>query len=101
MQSQLRELTIPELGLGLRRGEFTSVALATETLEAIERVDPILHTFVAVTPERALRDADLADWELAAGHDRGPLHGLPYAVKDLIDVAGMATTAQSRLLMNN
>ena len=59
--------------------------------------NPRLNAFITVMAEEARRDAEVADGELAAGRDRGPLHGVPIAVKDLIDITGVATTAASRV----
>ena len=61
-------------------------------LERIRRFDPQLRAFITVTADRALARARQADAEIAAGHYRGPLHGVPYGVKDLLDTAGIRTT---------
>ena len=89
-------LTITSAGARLRTGELTCVELATSQLERIAALDPRLHAFIEVTGDDALRQARSLDAELAAGIDRGPLHGIPIAVKDLFDVAGVRTTAGSR-----
>jgi aspartyl-tRNA(Asn)/glutamyl-tRNA(Gln) amidotransferase subunit A len=83
--------SVAELARRLDAGELTSVALTETYLARIERVAPKLRCFVTVTPERALADARRADAERAAGR-RGPLLGIPYAVKDAIDTAGIATS---------
>lgn len=87
-------MPIREMAAALRHGDFTARQLAAATLENIERVNPRVHAFVAVAPQ-ALADAERADSELSAGADRGPFHGIPVALKDVYDVAGMATTCQS------
>jgi aspartyl-tRNA(Asn)/glutamyl-tRNA(Gln) amidotransferase subunit A len=97
----VQERSIAELGEGLRCGAFTAADLAFETLDLIRASNPKVHAFVAITQERALAEAGRADRELRAGTDRGPLHGIPYAAKDLFDVAGVSTTAHSRLLLCN
>lgn len=84
--------SIPELGERLRAGEFTSRELTLAYLDRLERVGPKLNAVVTVTRERALEAANRADEELANGTDRGPLHGIPYGVKDLIAVEGYETT---------
>jgi aspartyl-tRNA(Asn)/glutamyl-tRNA(Gln) amidotransferase subunit A len=89
-------LTIAAAGDRLRRGELTCVELATSHLERIAALDPSLHAFIEVTGDDALRQATSLDAELAAGIDRGPLHGVPVSVKDLFDVVGVRTTAGSR-----
>jgi aspartyl-tRNA(Asn)/glutamyl-tRNA(Gln) amidotransferase subunit A len=90
------DLTIPEAGAALRAGRLTATDLARAHLARIAVRDPILHAFVTVTHERALADAARADAELAAGRDRGPLHGIPVALKDTVDVEGLPTTCASR-----
>jgi aspartyl-tRNA(Asn)/glutamyl-tRNA(Gln) amidotransferase subunit A len=93
--------SIPELGRQLREGALSPVALAETLLQRIERLNPKLHAFKALTRERALAEARAAEALLRAGCDLGPLHGIPYAVKDLYDVKGEATTAGSHLLEKN
>ncbi|WP_341718646.1 amidase [Micromonospora sp. FIMYZ51] len=97
----VHEWTITELGAALREGTLSSRALTEHVLDRIASVDPELHTFIRVTPERARADAARADVELAAGVDRGPLHGIPYGLKDIIDSAGIPTTCNSRLLLDH
>jgi aspartyl-tRNA(Asn)/glutamyl-tRNA(Gln) amidotransferase subunit A len=97
----LHELSIAEAGLRLRAGAVTSTALTQHALSRIASLDPMLHSFVLVTTERALADADRADRELTSGLDRGPMHGIPYALKDLYATAGIRTTCHSKLLIDN
>lgn len=80
------------LGAWLRRGDLTSMRLTNIYLERLERIGPTLECVVTVTRDRALREAARADDDLAAGRDRGPLHGIPWGAKDLLDTAGIATT---------
>ncbi len=70
----------------------TSERLTRLYLERLERFQPQLRCTITATPELALRRAKQADAERAKGHVRGPLHGIPYGVKDLLDTAGIATT---------
>ena len=93
----LATLTLVEAGHRLRSGALTAVALTEACLSRIAALDARLHAFVTVTAEWALASAALLDRELAAGRDRGPLHGIPISLKDLIDQAGVATTAGSRV----
>ena len=88
--------TIPEIGAGLRDGTWTSVVVTERMLERIESLGGKVNAYITVTGERALEDARLADRELADGHDRGPLHGIPVALKDLIDTKGIRTTAGTK-----
>ena len=95
--SESRE-SIAALGRRLRSGETSAEALARHYLDRIEALDPRLNAFRLVCAERALASARAADAQLRAGIDLGPLHGIPYAAKDLYDVAGLPTSAGSRLL---
>ena len=84
--------SIPQLGAMLRAGTVTCVELAELFLARLERFDPQLQAVVTLTSERALAQARRLDAELAAGTDRGPLHGIPWGAKDLLAVAGYPTT---------
>ena len=79
--------------LGARR--LSSVELTESVLGRIEAVEPLVHAYVHVAAEDALAAARRADAELASGTRRGPLHGIPVALKDLVDVAGLPTRAGS------
>ncbi|GAA4615775.1 amidase [Saccharopolyspora hordei] len=81
--------TTTELAQRLRAGETSAVALTRAALSAVEEFDAGLNAFTAVDRDGALQAAEKADAELAGGTDRGPLHGIPVAVKDIIDVAGL------------
>lgn len=100
-ETPLHEHTISELAGLLRAGTLRPVALTEHLLKRIDRLDPRLHAFKVVTRERALAEARAAEAALSNGHDLGPLHGIPYAVKDLYNVKGEATTAGTRLLEDN
>jgi aspartyl-tRNA(Asn)/glutamyl-tRNA(Gln) amidotransferase subunit A len=90
-------MTIEQFGRRLRARELTSVRATEECLRKIEADNPKLNAFITVTADEALRQAREADQELAAGTDRGPLHGVPISLKDLLDVRGVPTTAASRV----
>lgn len=93
-------LSIAEAAAKLRAKEITSTDLTRACLERIERWNPVLNAFITVTAENALREAARADAEIARGDYRGALHGIPIALKDLIDTAGVRTTAASAVYEN-
>jgi len=93
--------SIAELGRALRSGELTPVALTEALLARIEDLDGALSAFQRIDAERALAAARAAQAQLDSGLDLGPLHGIPYAAKDLFDVRGLPTTAGTRLLADN
>ena len=90
-------LTIERFGRRWRAGEITAAAVTDACLRAIEAGNGSLNAFITVMGDDARRQAAKADRERAAGCDRGPLHGVPIAIKDLIDVRGVPTTAASRV----
>ena len=95
------DLSIAEMGRALRAGIVTSAQLTRDALDRIATHDPKLNAFVLLTPERALADAQRADAERKAGTDRGPFHGIPYALKDIYDTGGIRTTCHSKLRLDN
>ena len=88
-------LSLVEASAQIRDRHLLSVELTQACLDRIARLNPTLNAFIAVTAELALQQARQADEELAKGNYRGPLHGIPLALKDSIDVAGVPTTAAS------
>ncbi|MDB5946104.1 MAG: Amidase, partial [Ramlibacter sp.] len=86
-----------ELSRALASGELTSIAIVTACLDRIREHDPHLHAFSEVYEGEALAAAEAADRMMRAGYRLGPLHGIPVAVKDLIDIAGKVTTNGSPL----
>lgn len=82
----------------IQQREVSPVELATLSLEAIEQTNPIQNSFRLVMTERAMEEARTAETEIAGGSYRGPLHGVPIAVKDLMDIAGETTAAGSKVL---
>jgi aspartyl-tRNA(Asn)/glutamyl-tRNA(Gln) amidotransferase subunit A len=81
----------------VERREISPVDLTRACLDRIAAANDDLRAFITVTAERAMADAARAERDIAAGHYRGPLHGIPVSVKDLIDVAGTPTTSASRV----
>ncbi|HZB91989.1 MAG TPA: amidase [Stellaceae bacterium] len=99
--SGLGFLGIAEASTLMRARQLSPVELTTALLERIDRIDRRVNAFIKVTPEAALAAARQAEAEIGAGRWRGPFHGIPYALKDIIDVAGLPTTAHSKLLASN
>ena len=93
----LTELTISEAGPMLARGEISPVELAHACLERTESLDPHLNCFITCTAEAALASARQAEREIREGSYRGPLHGIPMALKDLYETRGIPTTAGSKV----
>lgn len=91
----MKALTLLQAAAALRSGTVSSVSLLEQSFAAADIWDSRLGIYLTRTDELALAAAQRADDELAAGRDRGPLHGIPFGVKDLIAVAGLPTTAQS------
>lgn len=92
--------TISELSRRLQRREISPVDITRECLSRIERLDPRLNAFITVTAEPALNAARAAETDIARGDWRGPLHGVPISLKDLVDTAGIRTTSGSALHAN-
>jgi aspartyl-tRNA(Asn)/glutamyl-tRNA(Gln) amidotransferase subunit A len=85
--------TIVELAPLLRQKKISPLELTQECLERTQKLNPTLNAFITVPAESALAAARVAETEIARGDWRGPLHGIPVALKDLIDTAGIRTTA--------
>lgn len=88
----LAYLSVPELSSLLKFGKVTSSELTELYLARLKKYDPVLECVVHLTEDRARRQARAADAELAAGHWRGPLHGIPWGAKDLLNVRGYSTS---------
>ncbi len=93
--------SIAAMGRQLRDKQVTSEALTSAALAEVAAKDGALHAFITVTADRALADARRADAAFAAGRDAGPMQGIPYALKDIYDTAGIRTTCHSKLLEHN
>ena len=90
--------TIRQLSEQIHNGQLSPVDLMEHLLDRVQSLDERLHSFRLVSRERAIAGAQAAELALRAGRDAGPLHGIPYAAKDIIDVQGLPTTAGSHLL---
>ncbi|HJW89790.1 MAG TPA: amidase [Anaerolineales bacterium] len=97
----LISLTLAQAADLVRRREVSAVELTQAHLERIPALDGRLNCFITLTPEAALQRARQADVELRQGEDRGPLHGLPLALKDLYETAGVRTTAGSKFFADH
>jgi len=93
--------SIRSLSARFRAGRLSPVACTENLLGRIAALDERLRSFIRVLPERALVQAHAAESALKSGADLSPLHGIPYAAKDLFDVKGVPTTAGTRLLADN
>ena len=88
----LHYLSIDKAGSLIRAGKLSPVDLTESYLERIDRLNPTLQSYIRVEKDSARADAKAMDKEIARGHFRGPLHGIPIALKDLVDTKGVATT---------
>jgi aspartyl-tRNA(Asn)/glutamyl-tRNA(Gln) amidotransferase subunit A len=93
--------SIRQLAPLLQRKQISPLEITRICLERIEKLNPALNAFITVISDSALAAARHAEAEIARGEWRGPLHGVPMAIKDLIDTAGVHTTAASALLANH
>jgi aspartyl-tRNA(Asn)/glutamyl-tRNA(Gln) amidotransferase subunit A len=95
---QLYQFELAEASKAVQTRQVSPVELTRACLERIERLNPGLNAFITVTADSALNEARTAEAEIARGEWRGPLHGIPLALKDLAETAGVRTTAASRVL---
>jgi aspartyl-tRNA(Asn)/glutamyl-tRNA(Gln) amidotransferase subunit A len=93
--------TLAEAGRQIADGEVSPVDLTELALSRAAALNPRLDAFIEITADRARAAAKRAEREIAGGRRRGPLHGIPYGLKDIYDAAGLRTTAHSRLLLDN
>lgn len=90
-------MTVAQAAQALRTRRVSSVELTKECLEQISKLNPVLNAFITVTADSALARAEELDGELRRGIDRGPLHGIPIAHKDLMWTKGVRTTSGSKI----
>lgn len=93
--------TAVDLTAAIRSGKISATEAVRASLERAQEQQPVLNSFVTLSPELALEHARVADAARAAGHALGPLHGLPISVKDLIAVKGLPFTSGSRAMKDN
>jgi len=97
-KSQLPFLSATELGSLIKSREVSPVEATEAYLERIPQIDGKLNSYITVTPDRALADAKRAEQEIVSGKYRGPMHGVPIAVKDQVYTKGILTTGGSTIL---
>ena len=95
------DLTIADLSKRIAGGELSPVEVTEAHLARIDALNPVVNAFTTVAHERARAEAKMAEEEIAAGGIRGPLHGVPIGVKDIIDTAGVRTTQGSSFFRDN
>jgi amidase len=101
MTTYMHYATLLEAASALRSRKVSAVELTRALLDRITKVDLSLHSYATVTPELALTQAEACDAEIAAGNYRGPLHGVPIAVKDIFNTAGVPTAAGMTIHADN
>src|SRR6516225_1818054 len=92
-QSELALMGLAHVSQLVRTGKVSPLELTQACLSRIQALNPELNAFITVTAEMALAQARAAEAEIQRGEWRGPLHGIPVAAKDLVDVGGVPTTA--------
>jgi aspartyl-tRNA(Asn)/glutamyl-tRNA(Gln) amidotransferase subunit A len=88
-------MSVAELSTLIRSKKVSPLEITKACLKRIELLNPKLNAFITITAEQALREAKIAETEIKNGRWKGPLHGIPIALKDNIDTAGIKTTAAS------
>ena len=99
--TDLAYLSVAEGARLLRAKKLSPVEWTKALLDRIAAIDEHTNAFLVVTADKALAQAKTAEAEIAKGQYRGPMHGVPYAAKDIFDVEGMATTCHSKIRMNH
>src|SRR4051812_18532973 len=99
--TDLHWLTAAAAARAIAARELSPVELTTALLQRIGRLDPKLHAFIRLDADAVLAAARAAEAEIASGRPRGPLHGVPVGIKDIIDVAGLPTTCHSKILADS
>ena len=98
---ELHWLTAAEISAEYAARRLSPVELVKALLDRIAKLEPQMHAFIKVDGEAALASARQAEQEISAGRIRGPLHGVPVGIKDIIDMAGQPTTCHSKIMLKN
>ena len=93
--------TIADAARLIAAKQLSPVELTKTCFERVHALDDRLHAFVYLTEERALAEARAAEAAIMASGPKGPLHGIPIGLKDIVDTKGIPTTCQSKLLQDN
>lgn len=101
MRSELDFITVAEAGRLIAARQLSPTELARAKLDRIEALDPQINAFITITADLALRQARTAEAEIARGHYRGPLHGIPFGLKDIYATAGILTSGHSKVCIDN
>lgn len=101
MSDDLAYLGIADASEQIRSGKLSPVELTSALIARAEKLDPRFHAYIRMTPDMALAAARRAEAEIAGGYWKGPMHGVPFALKDIIDVMGVPTTCHSKILIDN
>ncbi len=101
MTGAMHWLSAADIAKGYASGAFSPTEITRALLQRIEQLQPKLHAFIRLDADGALDAARAAEAEIKSGHTRGPLHGVPVGIKDIIDVAGLPTTGHSKILVGN
>src|SRR5437016_13716115 len=96
--ADILELNLADLSRLIAARELSSSVAVRAALTRLELLNDKLNAFITVLPEQALADAKKADEEIARGHYRSPLHGVPVSIKDMFEMAGVRTTGGSKIL---
>lgn len=99
--SELHWMSAAAAASAIAARKLSPVELTRALLDRIARLDPKLNAFIRLDADAAMQAAKAAEQEIAAGRPRGPLHGVPVGIKDIIDVAGLPTTCHSKILIDN
>jgi aspartyl-tRNA(Asn)/glutamyl-tRNA(Gln) amidotransferase subunit A len=94
----LEQATIAEIAPRIKKKEISPVELTKLYLDRIKRLNPTLNAYLTLTEEQALADAKAAEAEIKKKRYRGPLHGIPFSIKDNLATKGVRTTAGSKIL---